>query len=85
MWECALTDDATVTYLVSASFNAEREHGINPLDPDVALSLPTDIGELLLSPKDIEAPSLAEAKASGLLPTWDAAKEYYRELDSMAK
>lgn len=81
----ALTDDATVTYLVSASFNAEREHGINPLDPDVGLSLPADIGELILSPKDLEAPSLAEAKASGLLPTWAAATEYYRELDSMAK
>ena len=30
----ALTDDATVSYLVSAPFNAAREHGINPLDPE---------------------------------------------------
>ena len=77
----ALTDDATVSYLVSATFNAEREHGIHPLDPDIGLVFPEAAGELLLSPKDTEAPGLAEAAASGLLPTWETARAYYDSLN----
>lgn len=77
----ALTDDATVSYLVSATFNADREHGIHPLDPDVGLAFPEAAGELLLSPKDTEAPGLAEAEASGLLPTWETARAYYDSLN----
>ncbi|MFZ4843533.1 dTDP-4-dehydrorhamnose 3,5-epimerase [Mycetocola saprophilus] len=76
----ALTDDATVTYLVNDVFRPDREHGINPLDPEIGLDFPAEAGELLLSPKDTEAPSLAEAAASGLLPTWDAARAYYETL-----
>lgn len=78
----ALTDDATVSYLVSAPFNAPREHGIDPLDPEVGLAFPEEAGELLLSPKDTEAPGLAEAAASGLLPTWEAARAFYDTLNS---
>lgn len=78
----ALSDDATVSYLVTSTFNAEREHGINPLDPDVALEFPEAAGELLLSPKDTEAPSLADAAAAGLLPTWEAARAYYDHLNA---
>lgn len=77
----ALTDDATVSYLVTAPFNAEREHGVNPLDPEVGLQFGIPAEELLLSPKDIAAPSLGEAAASGLLPTWQAARGYYDELN----
>ncbi|MET0725101.1 MAG: dTDP-4-dehydrorhamnose 3,5-epimerase [Leifsonia sp.] len=77
----ALSDDATVSYLVTAPFNAPREHGINPLDPDVALDFGIDADALLLSPKDTDAPSLAEAAASGLLPTWADARAYYDSLN----
>ncbi|MFC6354789.1 dTDP-4-dehydrorhamnose 3,5-epimerase family protein [Luethyella okanaganae] len=80
----ALTDDATVSYLVTDVYRPEREHGINPLDPGIALAFPEEAGELLLSPKDTEAPGLAEAAASGLLPTWEAARAYYDELDGKA-
>jgi len=80
----ALTDDATVSYLVSSTYNAGREHGINPLDPEVGLIFPEEAGELSLSPKDTEAPSLAEAAASGLLPTWADAQAFYAELDRRA-
>lgn len=76
----ALTDDATVSYLVTDVYNAPREHGINPLDPDVGLQFPAQAGELLLSPKDTEAPSLAAAAANGLLPTWDEARAFYGSL-----
>ncbi|MRX42909.1 dTDP-4-dehydrorhamnose 3,5-epimerase family protein [Agromyces kandeliae] len=78
----ALTDDATVSYLVTAPFNAPREHGVNPLDPEIGLDFSLDAGELLLSPKDTDAPSLAEAAASGLLPTWEAARAFYDSLNS---
>jgi len=77
----ALTDDATVSYLVNSTFNAEREHGIDPLDPEVGLEFPISAEELLLSPKDTQAPSLAAAAESGILPTWDAARAYYDSLN----
>jgi dTDP-4-dehydrorhamnose 3,5-epimerase len=77
----ALTDDATVSYLVTDVYNPDREHGINPLDADIALEFPISADELLLSPKDTEAPGLAEAAEQGLLPTWDAARAFYASLD----
>jgi len=77
----ALTEDATVSYLVSDTYNAAAEHGINPLDPDIALVFPSEAGELLLSPKDTDAPSLAEARDSGLLPTWNDARDFYASLN----
>ena len=77
----ALEDDTTVSYLVSDVYRPDREHGITPLDPQVGLTLPDDIGELLLSPKDLEAPTLAQALESGMLPTMDAARELYSALN----
>ncbi|WP_025155561.1 dTDP-4-dehydrorhamnose 3,5-epimerase family protein [Leifsonia aquatica] len=77
----ALTEGATVSYLVTDTYNPSREHGINPLDPDIALVFPPEAGEPLLSPKDTEAPGLLEARDSGLLPTWDAARAFYASLD----
>ncbi len=66
----ALTDGATVSYLVSDTYNSSAEHGINPLDPEIALVFPPEAGELLLSPKDTRAPTLAEATERGLLPVF---------------
>ena len=77
----ALTENATVSYLVSDTYNAGREHGINPLDPEVALVFPDAAGELMLSPKDTDAPSLSEAAGLGLLPTWRDARAYYDSLN----
>jgi dTDP-4-dehydrorhamnose 3,5-epimerase len=77
---CALTDDASVTYLVSTTYSPTAEHGVNPLDPDLALPWPRDAGELLLSPKDEAAPSLAEARDGGLLPSWEDCRARYAEL-----
>jgi dTDP-4-dehydrorhamnose 3,5-epimerase len=76
----ALTDDASVSYLVSDTYSPGREHGITPLDPEVALQWPDSAGEPLLSPKDVEAPTLAQARHDGLLPTWDACRTYYDSL-----
>ena len=76
----ALTDDATVTYLVSDVFNPAAEHALNPLDADLALAYPAKAGAPLLSPKDSEAPSLRELEAAGALPTWDDMRSYYDSL-----
>lgn len=76
----ALTDHATVNYLVTDVYRPDREHGINPLDPEIGLVFPEEAGELLLSPKDTEAPSLAEARSAGILPEWDAARAFYDSL-----
>jgi dTDP-4-dehydrorhamnose 3,5-epimerase len=81
----ALTDNATVSYLVTDVFNPSREHGINPLDADVALVFPPEAGEPLLSPKDTDAAGLTEAAASGLLPSWDTARAYYQSLNNGGK
>ena len=78
----ALTDDATVSYLVTDVYNPTAEHGINPLDAEIGLEFPVPAEELLLSPKDTDAPGLAEAKAAGLLPSWDDARAFYATLDS---
>jgi dTDP-4-dehydrorhamnose 3,5-epimerase len=78
----ALTDDATVSYLVSETYRPGVEHAINPLDPDIGLVFPTEIEHLLLSPKDTGAPSLAESVQTGVLPNWDASRHYYESLRS---
>ncbi len=73
----ALTDDAAVTYLVSDVYNPGAEHGITPLDPELGLVFPEEAGEALLTPKDLEAPTLAEAAAAGLLPTWSDMRAFH--------
>ncbi|MGI8535231.1 MAG: dTDP-4-dehydrorhamnose 3,5-epimerase family protein [Mycobacteriales bacterium] len=75
----ALTDDADVTYLCSEPYNPGHEHGIHPLDPALDLPWPADV-ERLLSDKDATAPTLADAEASGLLPSYDACVRLYASL-----
>ena len=75
----ALTDDANVTYLCSEPYNPGHEHGIHPLDPELALPWPTDL-EPLLSEKDAAAPTLAQARDSGLLPSYDDCARFYDSL-----
>lgn len=65
----ALTDNAVVTYLCSTNYSPEREHGVNPLDEQLAISWPEGI-EPILSDKDAKAPTLSEAATDGLLPTY---------------
>jgi dTDP-4-dehydrorhamnose 3,5-epimerase len=75
----ALTDQAVVSYLCSEGYNPGREHGVHPLDPDVGIVWPEDVAPLL-SPKDEAAPTLAEAQASGLLPSYDQCRAFYESL-----
>ncbi|WP_166866309.1 dTDP-4-dehydrorhamnose 3,5-epimerase family protein [Salinibacterium sp. ZJ70] len=72
----ALEDDTTVSYLVSSTFSPGREHGISPLDPALGLELPIDLAEVIVSEKDRQAPTLAEALAAGALPLWEDVRTY---------
>ncbi|MGC4894576.1 dTDP-4-dehydrorhamnose 3,5-epimerase [Micromonospora sp. DT31] len=71
---CALTDDATLSYLCSATYNPSAEHTVHPLDPHLGIDWPATTP--LLSARDAAAPSLSEARASGLLPHHDACRSY---------
>jgi len=63
---CALTDDMTLNYLCSATYNPAAEHAVHPLDPELGIDWPVD--DPVLSERDAAAPSLADARAAGILP-----------------
>ena len=65
---CALSEDATVSYLCSPTYNSAVEHAVHPLDPDMGIEWP--VRSPLLSDRDAAAPSLAVALKSGLLPVY---------------
>ena len=77
----ALTDDAVVTYLCSTGYAPEREHGVNPLDSRLAIPWPSDV-EPILSDKDRAAPTLRQAAADGILPTYAECLAYRASLRS---
>ncbi len=68
----SLEDDTVVNYLCSEPFSPTTEHGINPLDTDLAIPFGSMISgaNFEVSPKDEEAPSLQQAKAANLLPIY---------------
>jgi len=80
---CSLEDDSTAIYLCSAVYNPAREHAINPLDPQIGLTLP-DGHTPVLSAKDTAAPSLSQAADQGLLPRYAECLRLYAELDARA-
>lgn len=71
---CALTDDATLTYLCSATYNPAAEHTVHPLDPVLGIEWP--VSAPLLSARDEAAPSLTEAVEQGLLPDYEVCRDY---------
>lgn len=75
----SLADGTTVVYLCSQGYNPGREHGVHPLDPDLGIDWGDGI-EPALSPKDAQAPSLAQAVSDGLLPTMADCELLYRSL-----
>ncbi|MFJ6730145.1 MULTISPECIES: dTDP-4-dehydrorhamnose 3,5-epimerase family protein [unclassified Streptomyces] len=80
----ALTEGAVVVYLCSTGYAPRREHGVHPLDPGLGIAWPAG-PRPLLSPKDARAPSLAQAKESGLLPSYAACVAHYERLDSLTR
>ncbi|WP_201453069.1 dTDP-4-dehydrorhamnose 3,5-epimerase [Rhodococcus sp. T7] len=81
----SLDDDSTVVYLCSSGYQPGREHGINPLDPEIGIQWPITSRsgfalELILSEKDASAPSLSDATNQGLLPRYDGVREWMNGL-----
>ncbi|MCL1899646.1 MAG: dTDP-4-dehydrorhamnose 3,5-epimerase [Promicromonosporaceae bacterium] len=81
----SLEDGSTVMYLCSTGYNPGREHGVHPLDTEVAIAWPTEDrhGRPItpeLSAKDEAAPSLAEATATGLLPRFAEVTQFIEAL-----
>lgn len=81
----ALTEGAVFMYLCSAPYAPGREHGVSPLDPELAIAWPTSAPggapiQPLLSAKDLAAPTLEQAREQGLLPTHDEALAFRRGL-----
>jgi dTDP-4-dehydrorhamnose 3,5-epimerase len=81
----ALEDDTMISYLCTAPYTPAREHGVHPLDPAIGIEWPTTGRngkplEPLLSAKDTEAPSLADAEQQGLLPSYDAVQTFLASL-----
>ncbi|WP_433617143.1 dTDP-4-dehydrorhamnose 3,5-epimerase family protein [Dactylosporangium sp. CA-139114] len=77
---CALTDDATLTYLVSETYNPAGEHDLHPLDPDLAIAWPVEQPQL--SAKDAKAPTLKQRLAEGTLPDYATCQRYTESLRS---
>jgi dTDP-4-dehydrorhamnose 3,5-epimerase len=71
---CALTDDATVAYLVNEGYNPAGEFAVHPLDPEIGVEWP--VAQPTLSARDAAAPTLAKARAEGLLSTYRDCQEY---------
>jgi dTDP-4-dehydrorhamnose 3,5-epimerase len=66
----SLEDDTVVNYLCSEQFSPRSEHGINPLDPDLAIPYESlwDKSDYKVSKKDLESSSLSEMHKRGTLP-----------------
>ncbi len=63
---------ATLVYLLSSPYNAAVELEIDPFDPEIGVPWDLD-GEPVLSAKDAAAPTLAQRRAAGQLPTYGGA------------
>lgn len=82
---CSLQDGSVVTYLCSSGYNPGAEHGVHPLDPELAIAWPTTARDgsplvVQLSDKDAAAPTLAQAQELGLLPDLATTDRYIRSL-----
>jgi dTDP-4-dehydrorhamnose 3,5-epimerase len=75
---CAVTDDATIAYMCSSSYNPAAEHTVDPLDTELAIDWPTTVP--ILSERDAEAPSFEQARQSGLLPSYEVCAQYTQSL-----
>ncbi|WNV74642.1 dTDP-4-dehydrorhamnose 3,5-epimerase family protein [Geodermatophilus sp. DSM 44513] len=80
----SLADGSSVTYLVSSGYDPAREFGVSPVDPALGLPWPADV-QFELSAKDRQAPTLAEARDQGLLPTYEECRARYAELRASAQ
>ena len=65
------SESAAIVYLTSSGYAPEYEKAICPTDRELGISWPLPVGEAgIISKADTEAPSLAQAKKLGILPTF---------------
>jgi len=65
------SESAAVVYLTSSGYAPDYEKAISPTDPELKINWPIPLGALgVISKADTEAPTLAQAKESGTLPTF---------------
>ncbi|MFH0340711.1 MAG: dTDP-4-dehydrorhamnose 3,5-epimerase family protein [Chromatiales bacterium] len=75
----ALTDDTCMNYVCSAEYVRGTMLDIDARDP--AIGIPWELSEPpIMSEKDANAPTLAEAVEAGLLATYDECLEVYEKL-----
>jgi dTDP-4-dehydrorhamnose 3,5-epimerase len=65
----ALSESATVVYLCTTVYDPPTEKAVTPIDPALGIDW-GDVEAAILSDKDRDAPTLAEAEASGDLPRY---------------
>lgn len=77
----ALEDDTCISYLCSTEFVPGTQFEIAPFDPELALPWHTGLsGEPLMSRKDAEAPTVAQAADRGVLARYEDCKALYERL-----
>lgn len=76
----SLTDNASAFYLCSATYDADNEFGVHPLDPDLGVDWRAMLGgaEPILSARDSGAPSLSDVRSRGLLTRYEDCQAHYR-------
>jgi epimerase EvaD len=70
----SLRDDSVMSYVLAAAYVPENELAVSAFDPELPLPIPGDI-EPIVSDRDRAAPTLAEARAAGLLPDYARCQE----------
>ncbi len=66
-----VSESAAVVYLTSSGYAPDYEKAINPTDQELGIIWPIPLGELgVISNADTQAPTLAQAKELGILPTF---------------
>ena len=75
----APTDDTCMSYICAEEYVPGTMIDVDARDPELGLPLPLTEPPSM-SEKDANAPSVAEAVASGRLPTWEDCLEYYQRL-----
>lgn len=63
------SDDARVTYLCSSEYDAKNDKSINPMDDSLALPW-SGSPDLVVSEKDLAAPTLKDAQVRNILPVF---------------
>jgi dTDP-4-dehydrorhamnose 3,5-epimerase len=69
----ALTRRAVMVYLHSTAYDPAADRAVNPLDTELRIEWPLERGQIpVLSDRDLAAPSLAQAREQGWLPSYES-------------